>query len=71
MFTQLNPMIPVWCPKGKGYAFGVIDYSQEHHIHYVIAIDDSGEIWTYSNPEVRFQKNISLNREVKNGAHDK
>jgi hypothetical protein len=45
----------------EGYAFLVIDYSQEHNILFTCAMDD-GEIWTLSNQEIRFQKNISLNR---------
>jgi len=62
MIKQLNPTIPMSCPKGNGYAIAVIDYSQEHNLHWVIAIDTTGEIWTYANPEVRMQKNISLGR---------
>lgn len=62
MILQLNPPIPMSCPKGNGYAIALIDYSQEHHLHWVIAIDATCEIWTYSNPEVRMQKNITLGR---------
>ncbi len=61
-FTQLNPTIPMICPKGKGYAIGVIDYSEEHHLMWIIALDSTGEIWTYSNPEVRIQNNITMGR---------
>lgn len=62
MLIQLNPMIPMSTPKGNGYAIAMIDYSQEHNISWVIAIDSTGEIWTYSNPEVRMQKNITMGR---------
>lgn len=62
MFTQLNPTIPVWCPKGKGFAIGVIDYSQEHNLIFVIAVDETGEIWSYSNKYVRMQGNITMER---------
>jgi len=47
--------------KAEGYAFMVIDYSQEHHLLFVCAMDD-GEIWTLNNKEIRFCKNISLDR---------
>jgi len=59
---QLNPHIPVVTPKGAGSAFMVIDYSQEHHLLWVTALDESGEIWTFPNWQVRFDKNISLER---------
>ena len=60
---QLNPMLPIVriSDNMEGYAFLVIDYSQEHNILFTCAMDD-GEIWTLSNQEIRFQKNISLNR---------
>jgi hypothetical protein len=58
---QLNPSIPMSCPKGDGYAIAMIDYSQEHDILWVIGLDN-GEIWTYPNSEVRMVKNISLGR---------
>jgi hypothetical protein len=45
----------------EGYAFLVIDYSQEHNLLFTCAMDD-GEIWTLLNSEIRFQKNISLKR---------
>ncbi len=38
-----------------------IDYSQEHNLLFVCAMDD-GEIWTLSNHEIRFCKNISMDR---------
>lgn len=67
---QLNPAIPMSCPKGNGYAIALIDYSQEHNLQWVIALDESGEIWTFPNPEVRLQKNISLGRSFDNkGKH--
>ena len=49
--------------KMEGYAFLVIDYSQEHNLLFTCAMDD-GEIWTLSNKEIRFQTNISLERYV-------
>ncbi len=63
MMLQLNPMLPIVrvSDNMEGYAFLVIDYSQEHNILFTCAMDD-GEIWTLSNQDIRFQKNISLNR---------
>ena len=60
---QLNPMIPIYrvSDNMKGYAFLVIDYSQEHDLLFTVALDN-GEIWTLSNKEIRFCKNISMDR---------
>jgi hypothetical protein len=63
MFTQLNPPIPMSVEgKGEGVALAVIDYSQEHHLLWVVAIDATGEIWATPNPKVRLLKNWSLGR---------
>jgi len=63
---QLDPMIPIFriSDKMEGYAFLVIDYSQEHNLLFTCAMDD-GEIWTLSNKEIRFCKNTSLDRTFK------
>lgn len=63
MIVQLNPTIPIIrvLDKMNGYAFLIIDYSQEHHLLFVCAMDN-GEIWTLNNKEIRIQKNISLER---------
>ena len=57
---QLNPSVPVLTPKGKGRAIVLIDYGEDHHLMWVCAIDDTGEIWTYRNPEVRVHANTTL-----------
>ena len=60
---QLNPTLPIINLKTgvKGYAFIVIDYSQEHDLYFVCAMDN-GEIWTYNNKDIRVQTNLTLNR---------
>lgn len=73
MTLQLSPVLPVDTPKGKGFAHFLIDYSQEHDLHWVVFLDESGECWTFNNREVRMQKNITLGRtfeakEAKEGA---
>ena len=62
MIIQLNPVIPLKTPKGNGYAWALIDYGPEHDLMWVVAIDATGEIWTFANPEVRALKNITLGR---------
>jgi hypothetical protein len=62
MMLQLNPTIPMMTPRGPGYALFVVDYSQEHHLMWVVALDDGGEVWMFENPEVRVQSNFTLGR---------
>lgn len=62
VIQQLNPPIPLDCPKGPCLAWLVIDYGTEHNLMWVVAIDETGEVWTYSNEFVRAQKNITFGR---------
>lgn len=68
MMLQLDPTIPmVRVSDGmKGYAFLVIDYSQEHDLLFTCAMDD-GEIWTLSNRDIRIVNNVTLNRIYEKG----
>ena len=61
---QLNPTLPIIRISDgmPGYAFLVIDYSQEHDLLFTCAMKN-GEIWTLSNKEIRAQENITLGRE--------
>lgn len=59
---QLNPALPMKTPKGSGWAHFVIDYSQEHDLMWVVFLDSTGECWTFSNKDVRMDKNYSLGR---------
>jgi hypothetical protein len=60
---QLNPQIPVLTPKGKGWAFFMIDRSQEHDLEWVVFLDNTGECWVFNNRDIRIQKNYTFNRQ--------
>lgn len=60
---QLNPQIPVITPKGNGWAFFLIDRSQEHDLEWVVFLDDGGFCWTFRNSDIRIQKNLTFNRD--------
>jgi hypothetical protein len=62
MIIQLNPPIPMTCPKGSGLAIFLTDYGCEYNHIWTIALDDTGELWSFPNPEVRMQKNITFGR---------
>lgn len=62
MILQLDPPLPITTPKGDGLAHLVIDYGPEHHLMWVVFLDDNGECWTYPNPQVRACKNVTMER---------
>lgn len=62
MIMQLSPAIPLITPKGDAYAYFLIDYSQDEDLMWVCFQNDTGECWTWRNPDVRAAKNITLGR---------
>jgi hypothetical protein len=62
---QLNPQIPLITPKGRGWAFFLIDRSQEHDLEWVVFLDKTGECWTFCNSDVRIEKNFTMKRNLR------
>lgn len=62
MIVQLNPQIPVITPKGKAQAIALIDYSEEHDLHWICFLDDGGQCWTFKNSEIRGFPNATMGR---------
>ena len=62
MITQLNPCLPVVTTRGKGWAYFLIDRSQEHDLEWVVFLDEGGYCWTFTNADIRIQQNQSLGR---------
>jgi hypothetical protein len=60
MTLQLDP--PVWLetPKGPAYAYLVIDYGMDYHLLWVCFLKETGECWTFPNPEVRLATNPTM-----------
>ena len=62
MIKQLNPTIPMLTPKGEGYAHFLIDYGKEEHLLWVCFINETGECWTFRNPQIRLIANETFGR---------
>lgn len=62
VITPLQIPIPVNTPKGEGYCFAWLDYSQEHDTLWKCCINETGEWWDFPQSQVRGVKNFSLNR---------
>lgn len=63
MLLQLNPPIPFITDDGKKVtALFLLDYSQEHESLFLVAYEDSRELWRVSQKKLRMQDNVSLGR---------
>ena len=68
MIVQCNPPIPLSTPKGNGYAHFILEYGQEFHLLWVVFLDETGECWTFANPEIRLQQpNPTMGRHPSEG----
>ena len=59
---RIDPPLPFLTPKGKAMAHFIIDYGPEHHLLWVCFQDETGECWTWANPEIKLQLNSSMLR---------
>lgn len=67
MLLQLNPTIPVYSldKEMEGYAFMILDMSQEHDSLFLVGLDN-GELWWIKQSRLRLCKNISMDRKTIN-----
>lgn len=61
MIKEISNLIWLKTPRGNGVAKFLIDYGPESDLYWVVFLDN-GEIWTYSNVEVRALNNETLGR---------
>jgi hypothetical protein len=60
---QLNPSLPVHVMgRGKGEAVGWLDYGKEDNLIWIVAMNESGEVWCVPNQDIRFLNNYSIGR---------
>ena len=62
MIIQLEPPMPLDTPKGPALAHFLVDYGCEHHLYWIVFMDNTGECWTFDNTKIRAQKNITMGR---------
>ena len=60
MLTQLQTPIPLKTPKGKAWAVAIIDYGSQWDLQWVTFIHETGECWTFRNPEIRQEGNYTF-----------
>lgn len=69
IILQLDPIIPLETPLGRGFAHFLLDYGPEFHLLWTVFLDETGESWTFPNPDIRLQQpNPSMGRSMKSKA---
>lgn len=63
---QLSIQIPVHVKdRGNGMAIGWLDYSEEHNLIWIVAMNDTGEVWLEQNQNIRLLNNYTMGRKIK------
>lgn len=62
VILTLEPPIELDTPRGRGWAIIFRDYGHDIDDLWTVVINDTGEIWTFRNPEVRAVANVTFGR---------
>lgn len=52
VIERISPSIELDTPKGRAYAHFLIDYGETHNLVWVCFIRNTGECWSFRNPDV-------------------
>lgn len=62
MIHELSQMLWLDTPKGLGLAKFLIDRGIDSDNEWVCVMNETGEIWSFDNSDVRAAKNITIGR---------
>lgn len=62
MIYEPTNRLEVTTPKGDGVVWLVLDYGYETDTIYTIIINATGELWQFTNKDVRVKPNITFRR---------
>jgi len=71
MIYEPTNRLEVSTPKGDGVVFYLIDYGHESDTIYTIIINDTGELWQFTNRDIIVKPNITFRRYGKDTSMDK
>jgi len=66
MIYEPKNRLEVSTPKGDGAIWYLIDYGHESSTIYAVIIDSTGEIWQFTNREIKVKPNITFGRYCEN-----
>ena len=67
MILEVQQSIQVDTPKGRGRIWLVTEYGSEIEKVFTVILDDTGEIWEFTNKEVRATSNVTMGRKIDKG----
>ena len=71
MIYEPSNRLDVSTPKGDGVVWYLVDYGHETDTIYTIIINDTGELWQFTNRDIIVKPNITFRRYGKDSSLDK
>jgi hypothetical protein len=59
---ELQQHVEVMTPKGRGRVWLVTEYGQQIEKVFTCILDESGEIWEFTNKDIRATNNLTFGR---------
>lgn len=64
MIFEPHNRVDVTTPKGDGMIWLVMDYGHETDTIYTVIINKTGELWQFTNKDIRTKSNITYGRSL-------
>jgi len=61
---EVQQSLQVETPKGRGRVWLVTDYGSEIEKLFTVILDSSGEIWEFTNKDVKATSNVTMGRKL-------
>jgi hypothetical protein len=62
VITRIDPPLPLDTPKGRAWAYFILDYAIDFDLLWICFVDETRECWTFSNREIRIVENQTIGR---------
>lgn len=66
MIFEFANRLDVTTPKGDGVVWYMIDYGHESNTVYTVIINNTGELWQFTQSQIRVKPNITFGRYCEN-----
>jgi len=70
VILRLEPPIPLTTPKGKAFAYFLLDYSMDHNLLWICFLRDGGACWTFRNSQIRLEENETMGQRGPSNQHE-
>jgi hypothetical protein len=64
IMMQLRPPVELDTPKGRAWAWVLTNWGIDHDLEWTCFVTETGQCWTFRNPEVRMAKNVTMGMAV-------